>query len=228
MSHIPVRVLVTGFGAFKEITVNPSFEIVKRLPPSLADVEIIAHPEPTDAVYHKLLEVSPRLIQQHNPTIVLHIGLAVERDYFAGEQSAPRDGYHEYPDMERKVISKLDVKKIWGKKSAENISSSFDLESVVEVWKQNLTSRSDNKARGKREPKSSQQHQPPDVRFSDDVGTWVCGLVYYSSLVEFSKGSGGQRNVVFLHVPPLAGDSELEMGKEVVLCLIMALVESLQ
>lgn len=177
-------------------------------------------------MYHKLLEVSPRLIQQHNPTIVLHIGLAVERDYFAVEQSAYRDGYHEYPDMERKVISKLDVKKIWGKKSAENLSSSFDLESVVEVWKRNLGSRSDNKARGKRDVKLSQQ-QLPDVRFSDDVGAWVCGLVYYSSLVEFSKSSGGQRNVVFLHVPPLSGDSELEMGKEVVLCLIMALVESL-
>ncbi|VUC23501.1 unnamed protein product [Clonostachys rosea] len=228
MSHSPVRVLVTGFGAFKEITVNPSFEIVKRLPPSLADVEIIAHPEPIEAVYHKLLEASARLIQQHNPTIVLHIGLAVERDYFAVEQSACRDGYHEYPDMERKVISKLDVQKIWGKKSEENISSSFELESVVEIWKQKLKSRSGHRSKGKREPKSAQQQQVPDVRFSDDVGNYVCGLLYYSSLVEVSKTGGGQRNVVFLHVPPLSGDSELEMGKELVLCLIMALVESLQ
>ncbi|CAH0022555.1 unnamed protein product, partial [Clonostachys rhizophaga] len=63
------------------------------------------------------------------------------------EQSAFRDGYHEYPDEERKVISKLDVKRLWGKKSAENISSSFDLESVVELWKRNLRSRSGNKAK---------------------------------------------------------------------------------
>ncbi|KAH7027264.1 uncharacterized protein B0I36DRAFT_326777 [Microdochium trichocladiopsis] len=74
-----------------------------------------------------------------------------------------------------------------------------------------------------------------DIRLSDDVGQYVCGLLYHASLAAMQdlrtmyrdKGSHGARGVVFLHVPPLEGEEELARGLEVVLALISALVESI-
>ncbi|KAH8647174.1 hypothetical protein BX600DRAFT_518457 [Xylariales sp. PMI_506] len=225
----PVRILVTGFGAFQDISVNPSFEIIKRLPSSLpgTGIEIIAHPEPLKAAYHSLLQISPQLIQRYNPDIVLHIGLAVERDYFAVEQTAQRDGYHQYPDVERKVITKSEVHTIWGKKSAESLKTSLDLERAVDIWKRNLKSRAGGATKTGKGHKGAKKGDITDVRLSDDVGTYVCGLVYYTSLAEMSKRNDGARNVVFLHVPPLSGDVQLETGTEAVLSLILALVETI-
>lgn len=220
--------------AFQDITTNPSFEITKRLPPGgVPGAEIIAHPEPLRAAYRALLQASPELIERHRPDIVLHVGLAVERDYFAVERGARRDGYHQYPDVDRQVIPKAEGPKIWGRKSAERLDTSLDLDRVVEAWRRNLRSGPAAGAggggqarRGKGGQKNSAAGAAPDVRLSDDVGDYVCGLVYYTSLAEMSRRGDGRRNVVFLHVPPLSGDAELEKGKEVVLSLIMALVES--
>ena len=213
---------------FLDISVNPSFEIVKLLPSSIDGVEIIAHPEPLKAAYHSLLQAPPQLLKEHDPDIVVHIGLAVDRDYFAVEQSATRDGYHQYPDVDRRVFSKLEGQKLWGKKSPETISTSFNLEQVVELWRQKLAIQAGGSAKKGKRQKSSESGELADVRLSDDVGTYVCGLAYYTSLVEMGKRGDGKRNVVFFHIPPLNGDAELEAGKRVTLALISALVEAIQ
>lgn len=202
---------------------NPSFEIVRRLPTALPGVEIIAHPEPLKVAYHTLLKSSVQLIEKHNPTIVLHIGVAARRDYFAVEQSSLRNGYDRSPDTEGRVLTKADAQNAWGEGSPESLSSSFDLESVVALWKRHLVS-----SLGKlMEQKAPQHKQLADVRLSDNVGSYGCGLLYYSSLAELHKTRGGHKNAVFLHVPQLSGDLEYEMGKEVTIALILALAESL-
>ncbi|KAI5468146.1 hypothetical protein BGZ63DRAFT_43921 [Mariannaea sp. PMI_226] len=227
--HHPVRVLVTGFGAFQDVTTNPSFEILKRLPQFLPDIEIIAHPEPLRAAYHSLLKVSPQLIHQHDPDIVLHIGLAVERDYFAVERGACRDGYHQYPDVDRQVISKSERQKIWGKNSAERLDTSMDLERVAELWTLNFKQMSrSNKVKDRKGHQKSCDMDSAKLKLSDDVGDYVCGLVYYTSLTELAKRGEGRRNAVFLHVPPLSGEAEIEKGKAVVEALIVALGEVFQ
>lgn len=159
---------------------------------------------------------------------MLHIGLAVERDYFAVEQSACRDRYHQYPDVDRQVIPKAEIQKIWGKKSAERFETSLDLERVVEAWKINLKFEASNKGKKSKHQKKLDQGDQYDVRLSDDVGDYVCGLVYYTSMAELAKRGDGAGNAVFLQVPPLNGDEELAKGERVVLALIMALAQSFQ
>lgn len=67
-----------------------------------------------------------------------------------------------------------------------------------------------------------------DLRVSDDVGYYVCGFVYYVSLEWFWKKEGEKRGrpVLFLHVPTLKGEDELEMGKRLTVALIQGVVES--
>ncbi|CZR67944.1 uncharacterized protein PAC_17843 [Phialocephala subalpina] len=102
-------VLVTGFGEFLDIKTNPSWEIASSLPQTINGIRIIIEPQPLKAIYHSLLDV-PKLLEKHNPDIVIHIGLAVDRNYFAIEKGADRDGYHQFPDEARKVFTRAESK----------------------------------------------------------------------------------------------------------------------
>jgi len=134
---------------------------------------------------------------------VLHIGLAVERDYFAIEKGADRDGYNQYPDVDRKVFNKNETKKVWGKSPARLVTP-YDLQDVVEKWR-------------------AQSKKHADLRISDDVGTYVCGFVYYASLERYWKGGGSP--TVFMHVPPLPEKADVEKGIKITLDLIKVLAE---
>lgn len=212
---------------------------MSRLPQLLPGIQVVAHPDPLNAVYHSLLETAPRLIREHNPDIVVNVGLAPDQSYFGVEQSAPRDGYHQVPDIERRVLSKAESSRaVWGKKSPEVLETSFDLAQVLDLWKRKLSwnpalsssgGRKGARAatKGKAPPPS-----PPavvDVRHTDDVGNYVCGLTYYASLAELAQRSndndGGSRYAVFLHVPPLQTEEDFRRGSLVLAGLIESLVE---
>lgn len=219
-----IRVLVTGFGTVSQAlrdVVNPSFEILKRLPSSLPSIDITAHPEPLRSAYSWLLQTCPQLIQDTKPDIILHIGVDVERSYFSVEQSAARDGYHEYPDLDKRTVTKNETQKIWGKKSAERLETSLDLDVVVEMWQSRLRAEA-NKGKSQRR---ARPRVVPDVRATDDVGNYVCGFLFYASLAELERRSPGKRNVVFLHVPMLSGEDEVAIGVATVSALIQALGE---
>ncbi|RYP49450.1 hypothetical protein DL768_004860 [Monosporascus sp. mg162] len=63
-----------------------------------------------------------------------------------------------------------------------------------------------------------------DVRWSDAVGFYLCGFIYYTGLVE--KGRTGARDVVFMHVPYMNTEDQYATGVEVTIELINSLVES--
>jgi pyroglutamyl-peptidase len=227
-------VLVTGFGVrnslphgcarltntqeFKEIKTNPSWEIVSRLPNEIDGVRIITESQPLKAVYQSLLDV-PKLLEKHNPDVVIHVGLAFDRDYFAIEKGAERDGYHQFPDEARKVVTRAETKAKWGKSPAR-LDSSFDVEDVLGKWKVHAKS---GAGKGKAKGKGF------ELKTSDDVGLYVCGFVYYASLEYYWRkdGSQGQKRVVFLHVPNLKGGEEISRGKDITVALIKALAESI-
>ncbi|KAF9728771.1 hypothetical protein PMIN01_13151 [Paraphaeosphaeria minitans] len=103
-----IKVLVTGFGPFLDITTNPSWETTKSLPIARGIFSLIA---------------------KHEPHIVLHMGLAVDRDYYAVEQSAPKEGYYDVSDSDRKVITRAENKKLFGK-APSSLATSLDLASA--------------------------------------------------------------------------------------------------
>jgi len=148
------------------------------------------------------------LLEEHKPDIVIHIGLDEGRTFFGIERSAAQEGYHQNVDADRKVFTKAETKKLWGK-APERLETSLDLEETQVRWQRALR---DGKRRDKMEL---------DVRISDDVGDFVCGFIYYVTLNEM----GEEKNVVFLHVPPLKDESAIKSGVAVTIALINALVE---
>jgi pyrrolidone-carboxylate peptidase len=91
--------------------------------------------------------------------------------------------------------------------SPPHLESSFDLEDVLVKWR-------------------AQVGKDVDLRTSDDVGNYVCGFVYYTSL-EYSWKRGIDAPVVFMHVPPLPEKGDIEEGVKATLRLIQVLAESL-
>jgi pyroglutamyl-peptidase len=120
-----------------------------------------------------------------------------------------------------------------------------DLDSVVEVWKGSVDAlgltlghraggaptrakpadakAGKKKSSGKVDSSAAQARKRVEVRCSDDVGNYVCGFLYYASLLEAKKGGKGTE-VVFLHVPMMEGHEELKVGAKVVEEGVRALV----
>jgi pyrrolidone-carboxylate peptidase len=147
--------------------------------------------------------LAPQLLATHEPDIILHIGLAVGQSYYSLEKSAPKSGYHQIADETRRVFTKAETKKVWGK-LPDSLATTLNLEAVGLEFNAGLKRRK----------------YAADVRVTDDVGEFVCGFVYFASLAEMAR-KGGMRPVVFLHVP----DMETETGAGVVVELVKALVE---
>jgi pyrrolidone-carboxylate peptidase len=64
-----------------------------------------------------------------------------------------------------------------------------------------------------------------DLRISEDAGRYLCDYIYYSSLAHLEK-AGQERKVLFLHVPSDASEHSIAVGRELVLQLVRAMVES--
>jgi len=66
-----------------------------------------------------------------------------------------------------------------------------------------------------------------DVRWSDAVGTYLCGFIYFTDLVEMGKnGKNKKRDVSFMHVPYLRSEEELKVGVDVAKELVQSLVKT--
>ncbi|PVH75891.1 hypothetical protein DL98DRAFT_518359 [Cadophora sp. DSE1049] len=146
------------------------------------------------------------------------MGLAADRDYFAIEKGADRDGYHQIPDEQRKVFTRAETKKVWGK-SPTRLVSTLDVGDIIGKWKANL-------AAGIAKPKGKERSSVTDVRASDDVGNYVCGFVYYASLEWFWRkyGPQGKRRVLFFHVPKI--EFSFQQGRDVTVALIKGVIGS--
>lgn len=193
--------------------------------PNGTTIKIIVPDSSIPAAYHRIFAQTTDLIEQHNPQICVHIGLAVDRDFFAVENSAPKEGYHDVPDIDRRVFTRAENKKTFGK-SADSLSTSLDLESAASAWQDACSHMSmpTKEAEGsKGKVKGKQAKRMVDVRLSDDVGTYVCGFMYYASMLEMQKRTA-KRDVVFLHVPRLKGSEEMGIGVDVARELISSLV----
>ena len=166
---------------------------------------------PFKAVYNGLVVETPALLEEHQPDLVIHIGLAVDRNYFAIERGADRYGYHEIPDEARKVISRAENKRLFDIRPSRLDSCVGFGENLLENWKKNFSNivpRNHKNKKGKLLSKQIQSSTEVDLRLSDDVGNYVCGLLYYVSLKWFwSKDKSGM--ALFLHIPQLTGQAEL-------------------
>jgi pyroglutamyl-peptidase len=167
----------------------------------------------------------PKLLPPPNPIypvpdIILHIGLAAGRSYFALETNSQGRGYAKIPDVDGQRFDDSTAERHFPtSKFPKRLSTSFDTSDVLARWKANLGYTSVDG--------THIDEGCPDVRVSHDAGNFLCGFIYWNSLAHYFSIKGDERPVVFLHVPDLSGSADkLREGWEVTVGLIKALVEN--
>ncbi|CAE7191141.1 unnamed protein product [Rhizoctonia solani] len=205
-----LRVLVTGFGPFKEVTTNPSWLAVKPLDnqtlkftksaepghphaPKLRPVEIEAHISALEVpvTYSAVLNVVPPLHASKQYDIILHLGVSRKAQGLAIERLAHKTGYNK-PDAEDRLCEPISgnpkadeglVKRGFGRgfeQFEEELRTDVDVDGIVEHLK----------SRGL-------EHTAP----SDDPGRYLCDFIYFCSLA-CARKEESQAKVLFMHVPP--------------------------
>ncbi|KAG9192265.1 pyroglutamyl-peptidase [Alternaria panax] len=229
----PVTVLVTGFGPFlAKVPKNSSWEIASTLPALIpkspenhTPINIHVHYEPIRVAYDNVVNLIPKLLPPTNPLypppdIVLHIGLAAGRNYFAIEQGSHSHGYGKIPDVDGQRFEDSAAEKHFpSSRYPHKLKTSFDTCDVLAHWKANLGYTSVD---GIESDEGS-----TDVRISTDAGNFLCGFIYYNSLAHYFNIKADERPVIFLHVPDLSSSQEKSKeGLKATVALIKALVES--
>ncbi|KAF2006402.1 peptidase C15, pyroglutamyl peptidase I-like protein [Amniculicola lignicola CBS 123094] len=229
------KVLITGFGPFYGVTNNPSWAIASRLPATLDNnIQLIVYPAEVPVAYHPVASIIPALIAEHQPDVALHIGVAEGRSYFAVEQSSTRRSYEFVQDIYGEVFTLEEQAKAWGDAEAV-LQTDLDLNVIVDGWQNgtlhmkwpfNIGGRSTSAGQPVEVVLKEDIMETEDVRWSDNVGNYLCGFMYYMDLVEMGRsGAYKKRDVAFMHVPLLKTEEEFQFGVEVTVALIQAMVD---
>ena len=81
-----MKILLTGFDPFGGESINPSWEVVRRIPGKIKDAEIKGIQIPT--VFQKSFEVLKKEIKIFNPNVVICVGQAGGRQGITPERIA--------------------------------------------------------------------------------------------------------------------------------------------
>jgi pyrrolidone-carboxylate peptidase len=178
------------------------------------------------------------------------MGVAAGRQYFAVEQTSSKNGYEFTRDVDGQVFTVDEQTAAWGNESTP-LSTDLDLPAVVKGWQDHTSAIKwpielnsadpvnrvqpqavevkllDSVMDSQVVPPKKDDPSPQDVRWSDEVGSFLCGFIYYTDLVEMGRnGKNKKRDVAFMHVPSLDTEDQLKMGVEVTLALVQSLVET--
>ncbi|KAI8928116.1 hypothetical protein BC831DRAFT_449893 [Entophlyctis helioformis] len=146
--------IVTGFGPFQNVPVNPSWAAVRTLPETLAGVDLIKMEVPV--VYEAVQEQVPPLHAGIQPVCVIHVGVG-NRGQIKLERQA-HNGTYALPD----TVGCLPPKGLANPESAcEVLSTPLDLDAAIQ---------------------SMARRGWTQVGESCDAGKFLCEFIYYTSL----------------------------------------------
>lgn len=154
-------ILVTGFGPFDKHLVNASWEAVKELQKlwadseEFADVTLIAKEIPVS--YGYVSTRIPQLWKEHNPTIVLHVGVSCKAESLTIECHARNNGY-DRSDIDSKCPDETSIIE------RNVLETGVDVEELCDNVNKNC-----------------ERHEC-GACFSDDAGRYLCEYIYYQSL----------------------------------------------
>lgn len=167
------------------------------------------HPWPIRVAYASVLAEVPTLYETTSPRpdLILHLGLAAGRDYFALERGAHRSVFGKNKDVDGQTFPREESDKLWGG-LPDFLRTGFDTGDLWRRWRSKLADKS------------------IDIRESADAGNYLCGFIYYTSMAQFVRSKDEERPVLFMHTPDLPTEEELEKGRETVIALIRGMVDS--
>ncbi len=173
----PLRILITGFGAFPGAPHNPTMPLVARLlrlrRPAFSDVEFSGHIFPV--TYKAVDRELPQLLAKHRPHALLMFGLATRTRYVRIETRARNAVTMLWPDADHTSLRKGSIAggadaKMFGPHTAKLLRAAV--------------------ATG------------IDARASRDAGSYLCNYLSWRA-IEATGGGDGPRLAAFVHVPPI-------------------------
>ncbi|CAE6508185.1 unnamed protein product [Rhizoctonia solani] len=218
-----LRVLVTGFGAFKEIKTNPSWLAVKPLDnqtlkftqpadsahshaPISRPVEIEAHISALEVpvTYSAVLNTVPPLHASKQYDVIVHVGVRRKVEGLAIERLAHKTGYNE-PDAEDRHCNPIGGKPKAGDEGAENEPVNRGFGRGFEQFGEELRTGINVDEVVKHLKSKGLEYTSP----SDDPGRYLCDFIYFCSLA-CARKEKSKANVLFMHVPPVGLPYQVE------------------
>ncbi|KAG8832255.1 hypothetical protein FRC17_001652, partial [Serendipita sp. 399] len=216
------RVVITGFGPFMNIRVNPSFQINQALPSTLTvyrnkkpqNIILERYPEAVHVGYEHVLGLIPQIYDQYaggspSPTSLpffIHIG-AGSPGHYEVERLAHRDGYT-FLDVDNKTPPLQNAAFLAGSR-VSNQQALKDDRSIkgrgFPVLDNAETLQTGIDVQGVVEDvRGEVKDLTMPIMTSNDPGRFLCDFIYYSSLHEAAArfGDEGLKRVLFVHVPP--------------------------
>jgi pyroglutamyl-peptidase len=194
------RVLITGFGPFPGAAENPSAWLAEALAAAVTPPGCTLHAEVLPTEWAEVATRGPRLLRQHRPRLILHLGLSRNAKGFRIERSAHNiialreDARGALPGM-RSVIEFGDARLDTGI-SAAKLASHL-------------------------------RTQDLPAAASRSAGTYLCNYLYYLSL-HWARAQEAPCDVAFVHLPPgprqggPLSEPELLRGAELILQHLLA------
>ncbi|KAF8754760.1 pyroglutamyl-peptidase [Rhizoctonia solani] len=192
-----LRVLVTGFGPFRNIETNPSWLAAKPLSnqtlkftqsaspghphapkPRPVEVEVHISTLEVPVTYSAVLGTVPPIHQSKQYDFILHVGVGLSGGV-AIERLAHKTGYNQ-PDAEGRLCDLIRSK-----------PKGDDADELVK--------------RGSHLKSKGLEHTSP----SNDPGRYLCDFIYFCSLACAQK-EASKVKVLFMHVPPVGSPYQIE------------------
>lgn len=192
------KILVTGFGPFRNYIVNASSEAVKELAKlwpttELRNIELITKVLPVS--YEDVSAAISKLWKEHNPIIVIHVGVSKQVTCLTIEQVAHSTGYKQL-DIYNKCPNEECI-------PLKVLKTEIDVNSLCNSINENSS------------------NSKCTACSSHDAGRFLCEYVFYQSL------NIGTQTTLFVHVPDLSIYSSVQTSKGLY-DIIYFLVKSLE
>lgn len=95
MAFVHDNVLVTGYGPFRDVVLNPSWQAVSKLPVSIGKYTVVTHELMVE--YRAVSRDIPHLISHTLPKLIVHVGVG-RKGHINLEERACLDGYVQKDD----------------------------------------------------------------------------------------------------------------------------------
>lgn len=176
------------------------------------------------------------------------MGVFAGLPYFAIENTASKGEFQYAPDIDGKVFTVQEQERAWSDQPT-TAKTDIDLASVIAEWQTRtagtkwppgvgslMDARGNSMANRTVEVKMFEKVLEPleeelsvqdGVKWTDHVGYYLCGFIYYTGMAEMKKnGKNKRRDTAFMHVPSLDTEESLAVGVDVTVELIQSLVKA--
>ncbi len=178
-----MRILVIGFEPFGKDNVNPSLEMLKKLPSQILNADIIKLEIPT--VRNKSLEKIKDAIKEYSPNVVLGVGQFMGRSDISIERIAINIDDYSMEDNE----GNMPIDEVIIKDAPLAYLMTIPIKTILEKLKSN--------------------HIPASI--SNSAGTFLCNHVAYG-IANMTQNMEGIK-CGFLHVPVLPEQAATKSSK---------------